>query len=81
MSGIFGGGGGGYRGPDPSIAANQKRERERLDAEKAAANKKIQARSTARRGGSRMLLNSLSGGTADMTDPNYMSDKLGGSDT
>ena len=28
MGGIFGGGGGGYRGPDPSIAANQKRERD-----------------------------------------------------
>ena len=91
MGGFFGGGGGGYQGPDPSIAANQKKERERLDAEKAATNKKplntqtvdkkIQAKSTARRGGSRMLLNSLNGGTADMTDPNYLgsNDKLGGS--
>ena len=81
MGGIFGGGGGGYSGPDPSIAANQAKERERLDAEKAATNKKIQAKSTARRGGSRMLLNSLNGGTADMTDPNYLgsNDKLGGS--
>ena len=76
MGGLFGGGGGGgYQGPDPS------KERERLDAEKAATNKKIQAKSTARRGGSRMLLNSLNGGTADMTDPNYLgsNDKLGGS--
>ena len=82
MGGLFGGGQRSY-GPDPSIAENQRKERERLDAEKAAANKKIQAKSTARRGGSRMLLNAFHGGTADMTDPNYLaglSDTLGGSD-
>lgn len=51
-------------GPDPSIAENARLERERLRNEKTSTNKQIASRRKARRGGNRLLLNALHGGTA-----------------
>tara|TARA_Y100000401_G_scaffold117566_2_gene127187 strand:+ start:749 stop:994 length:246 start_codon:yes stop_codon:yes gene_type:complete len=64
--------------PDPSIAENQRRERERLAREKQDTSNKLQARQKARRGGSRLLLNAFHGGMADMTgDMTGLKDTLG----
>lgn len=67
-------------GPDPSIAENARLERDRLRSEKTSTNKQISSRRKARRGGNRMLLNALHGGTAgtnEMADMTGLSSTLG----